>query len=280
MLRLVERLPGRTRPEGPPGPPDYIGVGAAGTGAGWWHGLLLSHPEICAPRERALDFFGEFCERELQPADVGRYHDRFPRRHGAIGGEWTDRYMLDGWTPPLLRRVAPDAGLLVMLSDPIECYRASFAERSARRAAGERVTMTDAADRWNYASQLTRLHRFYDPERILVLQYERCRRDPLGQYRRTLRFLGVREDFVPRRLRGPAGRAEALAVAALRRMPPAQRALVRLTGRSGATDALWPDIEAALRTTFDPEMEALAELVPELEPSLWPSCARPSAPWT
>jgi hypothetical protein len=277
LPELVRRLR-RRRPDGPPGPPDYVGVGAEATGAEWWHALLLAHPDISAPRERTLDFFAEYCYRELEQADIGRYHERFPRRAGAIAGEWTDRYMLDGWTPPLLRRAAPDARLLVMLADPIEGYRASFADRSARRAAGERLTMTDAVDRRSYASQLVRLRRFYAADRILVLQYERCRRDPLGQYRRTLRFLGVRDGFVPLRLRAFVPRAEALAAAALQRAPFAEqarrRALTRLTGRSDApAGPLWPDSEDALRTTFEPEVAALRELVPELELSLWPNFA-------
>jgi len=276
---LLERR--RSRAAGPSGPPDYIGVGGEGTGAGWWHALLLAHPEIRAPRPRALDFFGAFCERELQEADVTRYRAHFRRRHGAISGEWTERYMLDGWVPPLLRRVAPGAKLLVMLADPIECYRASFAERSAQRAGGGSVTIGDAADRRNYASQLARLRRFYDPDSILVLQYERCRQDMLGEYRRTLRFLGVRDDFVPWRLRDAAGPAEALSASALRRIPlgpPARaRALTRLTGRPQRTAALWPDVEVALRATFDPEVEALRALVPELELSLWPNFAQPRA---
>ena len=43
----------------PGGPPDFVGVGALGSGTGWWHGMLLAHPEIRAPRahRRALHFF-------------------------------------------------------------------------------------------------------------------------------------------------------------------------------------------------------------------------------
>ena len=40
------------------------------------------------------------------------------------------------WTPPALRRAAPDAKLLVMLSDPIERYGAIFTDRLAKRAEG------------------------------------------------------------------------------------------------------------------------------------------------
>src|SRR5829696_1826406 len=107
---------------GAPGPPDFIGVGALGSGTGWWHSMLVAHPEIRPPRSRtrALHHFDPFCAAEMTDADVAAYHRSFPRRAGAITGEWTGRYMFDAWTPPLLRRAAPDAKLLVMLSDPIE----------------------------------------------------------------------------------------------------------------------------------------------------------------
>ena len=261
----------RAKPAGEPGPPDFIGVGAAGSGTRWWHSLLLAHPEIAPPRarRRALHFFDGFCARAMTDADVAAYHERFPRRAGAIAGEWTGRYMFDAWTPPLLRRAAPDAKLLVMLSDPIERYRAVFADRMSRRSEGERLFMTDVADRRSFAAQLARLHRFFDAERILVLQFERCRSDPLRQYRRTLEFLGVRDTtFAPLRLRLRGG-------GLLGRVMP-RRVAERLAGRPVAEREhapLWPDLEAALHTALDPDVEALRELVPELDVGLWPNFA-------
>src|SRR5690606_30308301 len=96
-----------------PGPPDFIGVGALGSGTAWWHGLLLRHPDVTGPAtgERALQFFAPFCDRELTDADVAAYHSRFEHRPGKVTGEWTGRYMQDAWTPPLLARVAPEARL-------------------------------------------------------------------------------------------------------------------------------------------------------------------------
>lgn len=257
---------------GEPAAPGFVGVGAAGSGTRWWHSLLLAHPEIAPPqgRRRALHFFDGFCARPMTEADVAAYHGRFPRRDGAIAGEWTGRYMFDAWTPPLLCRAAPDAKLLAMLSDPIERYRAVFTERLARRSDGDRLYMADIVDRRSFGAQLARLHRFYDPERILVLQFERCRSDPAGEYRRTLQFLGVRDTaFAPRRLRrrAPGG--------LLGRVVP-RRVGERLAGRPVAEHApapLWPDLEAALHTALDPDVEALCELAPELELALWPNFA-------
>jgi hypothetical protein len=260
-------------------PPDFIGVGALGSGTGWWHKLLLAHPEIRAPQggRRALHHFDRFCAAEMTDADVAAYHAHFPRQDGTIAGEWTGRYLLDPWTPPLLKRAAPDAKLLVLLSDPIERYRATFADRLAKRTGDETIFMADVVDRRSFATQLARLHRFFPPEQVLVLQFERCRRDPAGQYRRTLEFLGVRDTaFVPGRLTGRRT-AAALAVARRLRLPEATRRKLteRLAGRPDAapTAPLWPDLEAALHTALDPQVEQLTAIVPDLDLSLWPNFA-------
>ena len=258
---------------GAPGPPDFIGVGSVGSGTGWWLRLLLAHPEIRPPhgQRRALHHFDAFCDHPMADADIDAYHRCFPRRAGTITGEWTPRYMFDAWTPPLLKRAAPDAKLLAMLSDPIERFRAIFTERLASRPSDERFFMTDVVERRHHAQQLMRLRRFYDPDRILVLQFERCRRDPVGEYRRTLEFLGVRDTaFAPKRLRGSAA-GGLLALVVPRRLGE------RIAGRpmvARAAAPLWPDIEAALHTALDPDVAALQRLVPELDLSLWPSFAR------
>jgi hypothetical protein len=141
--------------------------------------------------------------------------------------------------------------------------------------------MADVVDRRSFGAQVARLRRFYDPGRILVLQLERCRRDPIGQYRRTLEFLGVRDTrFVPRRLRRKAaGRPESLAVAAFLRLglpTGTRRNVLERLGRPAVEQMpapLWPDLEAALHTALDPDVEALRELAPALDLSLWPNFA-------
>ena len=157
-----------------------------------------------------------------------------------------------------------------MLSDPIERYRATFASRRARHADGDVFYMADVVDRRSFGAQIARLRRFFDPDRILVLQYERCRREPAREYRRTLEFLGVRDTgFAPRRLP-----REPRAVGALLRLGLPGRAAEKLTGRpvsEAESTPLWPDLEAALHTALDPDVEALRELVPELDVALWPN---------
>jgi hypothetical protein len=273
-------LEGRLAPRRP-GPPDFIGVGAQGSGGEWWHQLLLEHPAIrlARGRRKRLHFFDEFCGREMVDADIARYHARFARRPGTITGEWTPRYMWDPWTPVLLRRCAPDAKLLVMLSDPIERYRARLArERGRVDSEDQRLFMAHAAGRGRYASQLERLTRFYDRAQILVLQAERCRMDPVTEYRRTLQFLAVQDDFVPRRLRRRAdGRALPIHIRALRAAGVIQgaRMLRRLTHRTAGqpTADPWPDLDDALHADLDPEIAVLQSMVPDLDLTLWPNFA-------
>jgi hypothetical protein len=255
-----------------PSAPDFIGVGALGSGTGWWHKLLLAHPEIRAPEggRRALHHFDRFCAMEMTDADIAAYHAHFPRREGTITGEWTGRYLFDPWTPPLLKRAAPEAKLLVLLSDPIERYRTTFTGRLAKREGDETIYMADVVDRRSFAAQLARLHRFFDPERVLVLQFERCRLDPAGQYRRTLEFLGVRDTaFTPPRFQRKA--SIALAIAGRLGLP--RKVTERVSGRPEArpTAPLWPDLEAALHTALDPQVEELQAMVPEFDVSLWPN---------
>jgi Sulfotransferase family len=263
------------------GPPDFVGIGVAGRGPAWWLRMLVAHPEIRASRRRSLNFFDRYCAADFTDADVAAYHAHFPRVAGTICGEWTGRYVLDAWTPPLLARAAPDAKLLVMVADPVQRYQWILADRRERFAEGEVFYMTDAVERACHATQLERLYRFFDPEQVLVLQFERCVLDRAGEYRRTLEFLGVRDrDRLPGALRHrPPGGGLSRRLGRLTELGRAGRAarlaIMRMSGRRLARVAprLWPDVEEALHIALDPEIERLAELVPQLDLKLWPNFA-------
>lgn len=253
-MRLPNPLPRRRAGSGPP---DYVGVGTLWAGAGWWHNVLLKHPDVEGGRwsERSLGFFVPFCDRAMTDADVRAYHDYFPRRPGRIAGEWSQRYMFDFWTPALLHRAAPDAKLLVLLTDPIERYRKRLGSELRKRPPEQAAYyMAETLARGRYATQLRSLWDFYAPERTLVLQYERCRQDPLAEYVRTLRFLGLRDDFEP------FSRVRTRISTAARRV---------VTRRHPRTE-LWPEVRDALRSELTREMLDLKRLVPDLDLDLWP----------
>ena len=239
--------PGETRN----GPPDFVGVGTQRSGTTWWFETLLDHPQIRGPRSgrKEQHFFDQFAVRELTDEKIARYHKQFPRDAGQIAGEWTPRYMHDFWVPPLIRRAAPEAKLLIMFRDPIERYRSGVPHRASRSADPRmEAVCADAAERGRYATQLKRVLAVHPRERILILQYERCVADPAAEYRRTLAFLGV----------DPEHRNATFETA-------------RGTSQAASKHELWPDLMDGLRATLEPEVAELAELAPEVDVGLWPN---------
>lgn len=251
-------------------------MGAYRSATSGWYGCLVEHPAIDRVQGepgRPRHYFDEFCTREMGDADIERYHRRFPRRPGAICGEWRPRYMYNPWTPALLRRAAPDAKLLVLLGDPIHRYRVNLgAELRLNREHDHERYMPDVIGRGRYGTQLRRLRETFEPERILVLQQERVALDPVGQYRRMLGFLGVDDGFVPARLRRWRTEWDDRDLRFPTTVETAKRKLFQTLRRRPDEEPpeLWPELEAALHEELDPEVEQLRELVPDLDVSLWP----------
>jgi hypothetical protein len=238
------------------GPPDFAGVGAQRSGTTWWHRLLTAHPDVCFERGlhvKEVHFFDTLAERDrLSPEDVERYHTYFPRPPGSqLVGEWTPRYMHDPWVPRQLAQAAPEARVLVLLRDPVDRFASGYAR--GRRLATERgLTPNDAelaatqAERGMYFEQMRRVLEAFPRERVLVLQYERCRAHQQAELGRTYKFLGLDPD------RGPAG------LQAPRE--PRERDLPA-------------DERTRLAALYAPDVRRLAELLPELDVALWKSVA-------
>lgn len=279
----------------PPGPPDFIGVGTYLAGTEWWMRNLKRHPRIRGPRGprtlrgRRFDlyYFEPFCSKPMTDTDVAAYHALFRREPGQLAGEFSNRYSYDVWTLPLIKRAAPDAKLLMILRDPVGIYERSLAYRRGkrrqwhkRRQRHDPIYMAEEVHRGRFGSQLRALTQYYDRERILVLQLEQLLRDPVGEYGRTLRFLGVEDDFVPRALRrptrtddSPVEHAQLLRPLGLPpsvNLQPLRRALSRPVP---VPTPLWPDMRDSLRAELEPEIRALLEFGPHLDLSLWPSFA-------
>jgi hypothetical protein len=245
-------------PECPPGwrtgPPDFVGVGAQRCGTSWWYrGTMRSHPSVVrvAKPGKELHYFDRFWAAEPSGDFIERYHALFPRPEGSITGEWTPRYMVDFWTMRLLREAAPDARLLIMLRDPIERLRSALQrERMLADEAGtpfELAHMSEAVYRGLYHEQLLGVFELYPRERVLVLQFERCRDDPLGEMRRTQAFLGLEPlDEMPEKLRR-------------HKRPP------------GTKPDLSPARAAELRRRLRDDVARVAGLCPEIDLGLWPS---------
>lgn len=242
------------------GPPDLVGIGAQRAGTTWWwRGAIRSHPAFARDVRpgKELHFFDRFWDGREVPADLpGAYARQFPRPEGKLTGEWTPRYMHDYWALPLLKAAAPEARILVMLRDPVARYRSGIArEQEIAEKAGEPLEIAivgDAVYRSLYSPQLRRLFELYPRDRVLVLQYERCLADPLGQMRRTHEFLGLEP---------------------LEGMPDD---LDRQVGRSRVKAPLAAQLKVELAGRLREDAHLTAELCPEIALSLWPSVGAPA----
>jgi len=255
-VRRVTWAQGVSVPPPPPcpprwstGPPDFVGIGVQKAGTSWWHALITAHPGVFAPSRlpKELHFFGRYWRTEFTPEDVAEYARFFPRPPGGISGEWTPRYLVDFWVLDLLKQAAPDAKLLVLLRDPVERFRSGVTHEKAQGARHPMVAV-EALVRGYYADQLDQLRAHFPAEQILVLQYERCRRDPLPQLRRTYEFLGLDNvRFVPPNLGDEVN--------------PSRAPKVNL-----------PDqVRRQLVDCYQDDVRRLADHVPDLDLSLWPS---------
>jgi hypothetical protein len=228
-----------------------VGLGAQKAGTSWWDALIGRHPAVVRgpglPKE--LHFFDRAWEEGPDEALVARYAAYFPRPEGGVTGEWTPGYLIDFWTPALLARVAPGARILILLRDPVERMRSGLTHQLAT----SRVPLTDrdiqgAFQRGLYAPQLRRVFAAYPAEQVFIGQYEACRADPARQLARTFEFLGLAaHELDPATLHGEVNPT---------------------TGpRFEPSEAL----RDALIEGYAPDLEQLAELVPELDLSLWPT---------
>jgi hypothetical protein len=236
------------------GPPDFIGVGTARSGTTWWFDLLTRHPGYARTEAfKEVHYFDHFMG--VQDVDPAGYYRFFPRPPGLLSGEWTPRYMYDFWTPPMLRQVAPEAKLLVLLRDPVERLLSNLALAMSRGIPVSQTLLHQQYERGLYGAQLTALRQYFPTEQILVLQYEQCVADPVGQMHRTLEFLGLDPD----------------------RWEPGQ-AQRRVNSSAVAKPVLDPETRAALVAACQADLATVRTLVPDLDIALWPTAASMVAP--
>ena len=239
--------PPSPRPGEVTGPPDFVGIGAQKAGTTWWFGLIASHPGVAHRNDvhKERHFFNRFAARAFGPADCEQYHAWFPRPAGMATGEWTPDYLHLGWVPPLLAEAAPQARLLVLVRDPVERFSSGLAHHRGHRGALTGQVYADALARGFYGRALGEWTCHFPREQILVLQYERCVRDPLGELQRTYRFLDL-PPFTP------------------------DEVSQRVNSRRGQF-TLPDDARQRLRELYAADVLDLAASTPDVDPGLWPN---------
>ncbi|HEV8421009.1 MAG TPA: sulfotransferase [Actinomycetota bacterium] len=227
-----------------PGPPDFVGIGTQRGGTTWWLKLLRAHPEIEPTSWKELHFFDAMTDL---PGDL--YGRIFRAAKGHLTGEFTPEYMFYPWVPARLHEAVPRTKLLVILRDPLARYCSGIAFDRQRGTPEDAESRRSHFERGLYAVQLERVFAEFPRQQVLVLQYERCVRSPLEEYRRTLQFLGVGDlSFRP-------------------------QAVEQRVNTTAAPVELDEPTRRELDEAYRQDAERLAELLPELDLTLWPSVA-------
>lgn len=248
--------------------PNFVGVGSHKCGTTWWYHSLVCHPQInvaTVPGHeydtenfvgKQLHFFDKYSYQSFNVKQArDAYWTHFDRTCGNISGEWTPTYAASWWIPPLLSKcVDPETKILMTVRDPVVRYESSHAHhithsvRERELKVDLRVPVwSEEAFMWGlFGQHVERLFKWFDPENILILQYEKMVRDPETEYRRTLKFLGVDSSFVPDDL------------------------FNRYNESKGGLIYKIPDFQrAALRSAYVEDTALLQHLVPEVDTTLW-----------
>ncbi len=250
-------------PEAPPdwqtGPPDFVIIGAQKSGTTWWQGLMEGHLEIHRPhrQRRELHFFDHFWDRWPTPGQFERYEQYFPRPDGSLIGEKTPGYLYQPWVPPMLKVVAPEAKLIVLMRDPVERYVSNLGllaragalkgEVGANDLGTREHRVVEAMERSRYATQLSWWLEHFPRDQFLLLQYELCVADTQTQLDRSYAFLGLRNQNA--------------SVQEIRKARKKSKEHVTLSAESRA----W------LAGYYAEDVRRLREIMPDLDLSLWRS---------
>ncbi len=250
VARARTRVELRNPPKCPEGwhtaPPDFIGLGAQRSGTTWLFSLIAAHPGVHGEAVKELHYFHRYWNRPFTAADATTYAQYFPRPAGLVAGEWSPGYLSHFWVPPLLDAAAPGAKLLVSLRDPVERYRSGLALQSETRRPCAAAAST-AYRLGCYGMQLEHLFSSVHRERVLVVQFEACTRDPAATIARIYEFLGLDATFRPDTID--------------RRVNEARTKKLDLD----------PDRRAALVDAYTPDVRRLLGLDVDVDVRAWPN---------
>jgi hypothetical protein len=199
------------------GGPDFVGIGTAKAGTTWWYNLLLSHPQVVKNRLEAkeLHYFEHFAHRKITEGIISIYKNAFASPEGGLCGEWSPGYLTYPFGIENLYATAPEAKILIILRNPIDGFYSKMNGDANGREKfydfkGEKSYFYKTFDMYPrlilnslYAVSLKKLLNYYNRWKILILQYEKCKLVPEEEIKKTYRFLGVDENYIPRSIQKP-----------------------------------------------------------------------------
>lgn len=198
--------------------PDFLGLGPGQSGSTWLFEHLASHPDVYIPPEKELFYF----DQRLHRRSLASYASTFEAARGRVAGEITPGYcVLRPERIAWIRRITPQVRLILTVRDPVE--RSWSAARRVMQRLGRSLEDFGEAEfreylvkEWQYRPKGgPRIRGDYQPglleghysrvienwlrnfpsEQLLVVFFERLKRDPEGFLAEVCDHIGVRTTF-------------------------------------------------------------------------------------
>ena len=227
-FRLKRRqLPDRSSPQSEMKLPNFFIIGANKAGTSSLYHYCRQHPEIFMSKNKEPMFFtarGPLPTKDekvvnkpslyYQYFTLREYMDLFVSATEPVRGEASTAYLAHPDSTMWIRKIIPDAKLIVILRDPIERAISDFEFQTNRNKSESRTFAQAINDALNgyvrptnvdpqrylnlglYGHQLTVVKRFFPDNQLFVADYEEYNRDTVEFVQKVYKFLGVRE-FVP-----------------------------------------------------------------------------------
>ena len=176
--------------------PNFLVIGAQRAGTTLLHRILEAHREVYVPyRRKEIHFFDWYFHR-----GIAWYENFFPDDVSATGyraiGEVTPDYLFDEAVPQRIRNTLRHCRFLTVLRNPVDrafswylfCLRSVAERRPVEQFFQEDKTVLV---RGLYSEQLERYFNLFPREKFLVLLLEELLQDPVTNFEKIARFLGL-----------------------------------------------------------------------------------------
>src|SRR3954454_16431318 len=202
--------------------PDFLIAGVPKAGTTALHAALAPHPGLHLSTVKEPKFFLSDGPPPATggPGDVQTYQEHIWRRDdyealfdaappGALRGEATPFYLYDPDAHDRIRKLLPDARLVVLLRDPVDRAHSNWThlwnaglEPEADFLTACRAEPRRRADGWApfwhyvglglYGRQVQHLYQVFPRDQVLLLRYRDLKDRPAATLDRVCQFLGVR----------------------------------------------------------------------------------------
>ncbi|MCP4655137.1 MAG: sulfotransferase [bacterium] len=251
---------------------------------------LKQHPEIFVSVLKEPHFFGSDLSRQPhtvrdQEVYLNLFADAGPQQKAGEGSVW---YLRSRRAAAEIKAFCPDAGILIMLRNPVEMIHSLHAlylrtgneeiedveaavAAQSDRLEGRRIPATTYfpegllyTENAMFFDKVRRFLELFGGARVRIILFDDFTADTPKSYKETLEFLGVDPGFEPNydtRAANVAMRMEVLAQ--LRKLPPELRRVMRGSGRRhlGPRPAMRPELRRRLQRHLAADVEQLSALI-------------------